>query len=165
MVFLIGSDIIQWAYPVIITSFPFNALALSLFMLVKSSSLPAYSQVNPLISSQFKFVSPQRLTRYSAILILPYFSTVFPKKFDLPPSLNNTFADFVFGLLVLHFFAFDFLGWDKKLEWKIQPEKRLNRQFLSTKEVSQFLGPSNHVTKKHVFSWVIWMCETKAKDI
>ncbi|POW04836.1 hypothetical protein PSHT_11079 [Puccinia striiformis] len=53
---------------------PFNALALSLFMLVKSSSLPAYSKsiLSFLLNSNSLVLKTYPL---SAILILPYFST------------------------------------------------------------------------------------------
>ncbi|KAI7947656.1 hypothetical protein MJO28_009564, partial [Puccinia striiformis f. sp. tritici] len=83
LVFLIGSAIIQLAYCVIITSFPFNAFLGAFSVHVGQFVLLASlrSQVNPLNSSQFEFVSPER-----------------------------AFADFVFGSLVLHFFAFNFLG-------------------------------------------------------
>ncbi|EFP82930.1 uncharacterized protein PGTG_09898 [Puccinia graminis f. sp. tritici CRL 75-36-700-3] len=83
LVFLIGSAVIQLAYCVLVTSFPFNAFLGAFSVHVGQFVLLASlrSQVNPLNSSQFEFVSPER-----------------------------AFADFVFGSLVLHFFAFNFLG-------------------------------------------------------
>ncbi|OAV95354.1 hypothetical protein PTTG_09565 [Puccinia triticina 1-1 BBBD Race 1] len=83
LVFLIGSAIIQLLYCVVVTSFPFNAFLGAFSVHVGQFVLLASlrSQVNPLNSAQFEFVSPER-----------------------------AFADFVFGSLVLHFFAFNFLG-------------------------------------------------------
>ncbi|PLW20516.1 hypothetical protein PCANC_16066 [Puccinia coronata f. sp. avenae] len=83
LLFLIFSAVIQLLYCVLITSFPFNAFLGSFSLHIGQFVLLASlrSQVNPLNHGQFEFVSPER-----------------------------AFADFVFGSLVLHFFAFNFLG-------------------------------------------------------
>ncbi|KAA1075526.1 oligosaccharyltransferase complex subunit epsilon [Puccinia graminis f. sp. tritici] len=62
LVFLIGSAVIQLAYCVLVTSFPFNAFLGAFSVHVGQFVLLASlrSQVNPLNSSQFEFVSPER---------------------------------------------------------------------------------------------------------
>ncbi|KAJ7781624.1 DAD/Ost2 [Mycena metata] len=83
LVFLMFSGIVQFAYCVLVTTFPYNAF-LSGFgstvgQFVLSASLR--SQVNPENKNEFKEVSPER-----------------------------AFADFALGSIVLHFFVFNFLG-------------------------------------------------------
>ncbi|KAJ7283430.1 DAD/Ost2 [Mycena rebaudengoi] len=83
LVFLMLSGIIQFAYCVLVTNFPFNAFlsgfASTVGQFVLTASLR--SQVNPENKIEFKDVSPER-----------------------------AFADFALGSIVLHFFVFNFLG-------------------------------------------------------
>ncbi|KAF8313054.1 defender against cell death 1 [Clavulina sp. PMI_390] len=83
LVFIMLSGIIQFAYCVLVTTFPYNAFlagfASTIGQFVLTASLR--SQVNPASREQFPNVSPQR-----------------------------AFADFVVGSIVLHFFVFNFLG-------------------------------------------------------
>jgi len=83
LAFLILSALLQLLYCLVGSSFPFNAFLAAFSIHVGQFVLLASlrSQVNPLNSAQFPFVSPER-----------------------------AFADFVFGSLVLHFFGFNFLG-------------------------------------------------------
>ncbi|KAH8830580.1 defender against death DAD protein [Flagelloscypha sp. PMI_526] len=83
LVFLMLSGIVQFAYCVLVTNFPFNAFiagfASNVGQFVLTASLR--SQVNPENRKEFKDVSPER-----------------------------AFADFVVGSIVLHFFVYNFLG-------------------------------------------------------
>jgi len=83
LVFLILSGVIQFAYCVLVTNFPFNAFlagfSSNVGQFVLTASLRA--QVNPENKTEFKEVSPER-----------------------------AFADFVLGSIVLHFFVYNFLG-------------------------------------------------------
>ncbi|KNZ45193.1 hypothetical protein VP01_83g11 [Puccinia sorghi] len=83
LAFLIGSAFLQLIYCLLGSSFPFNAFLGAFSIHVGQFVLLASlrSQVNPINSNQFDFVSPER-----------------------------AFADFVFGSLILHFFGFNFLG-------------------------------------------------------
>ncbi|CAH7668404.1 defender against cell death 1 [Phakopsora pachyrhizi] len=83
LVFLMFSGVIQFVYCTLFTNFPFNAFLASFSAHIGQFVLTASlrSQVNPQNSDIFESVSPER-----------------------------AFADFVFGSLVLHFFAFNFLG-------------------------------------------------------
>ncbi|KAJ8483241.1 hypothetical protein ONZ45_g14660 [Pleurotus djamor] len=81
--FLMLSGIMQFAYCVLVTDFPFNAFlagfSSNVGQFVLTASLRA--QVNPENKTVFKEVSPER-----------------------------AFADFALGSIVLHFFVFNFLG-------------------------------------------------------
>jgi len=83
LIFIMASGIIQFAYCVLITTYPYNAFlsgfASTIGQFVLTASLR--SQVNPTNREQFKGISPQR-----------------------------AFADFAVGSIVLHFFVFNFLG-------------------------------------------------------
>ncbi|KAF8450881.1 DAD/Ost2 [Boletus edulis BED1] len=83
LTFLVLSGVIQFAYCVLVTNFPFNAFlagfASTVGQFVLTASLRA--QVNPENHTEFKEVSPER-----------------------------AFADFALGSIVLHFFVFNFLG-------------------------------------------------------
>jgi len=83
LVFLVLSGVIQFAYCVLVSNFPFNAFlagfASNVGQFVLTASLR--TQVNPENRALFKDVSPER-----------------------------AFADFAFGSIVLHFFVFNFLG-------------------------------------------------------
>ncbi|EGG04792.1 uncharacterized protein MELLADRAFT_37233 [Melampsora larici-populina 98AG31] len=81
--FLIISAVLQFTYCIALTDFPFNAFLGSFLAHVGQFVLGASlrSQVNPKNAAEFESVTPER-----------------------------AFADFVFGSLVLHFFAFNFLG-------------------------------------------------------
>ncbi|KAI0069167.1 defender against cell death 1 [Artomyces pyxidatus] len=83
LVFLVLSGVLQFAYCVLISSFPFNAFLSGFGSTVGQFVLTASlrSQVNPENRGLFKDVSPER-----------------------------AFADFVIGSVVLHFFVFNFLG-------------------------------------------------------
>ncbi|KAJ2916481.1 hypothetical protein MD484_g3905, partial [Candolleomyces efflorescens] len=81
--FLMLSGIIQFAYCVLVTNYPYNAFlsgfASTVGQFVLAASLR--SQVNPQNKNEFKEVSPER-----------------------------AFADFALGSIVLHFFVYNFLG-------------------------------------------------------
>ncbi|KAI6033944.1 DAD/Ost2 [Pisolithus microcarpus] len=83
LVFIMFSGIMQFAYCVLVTNFPFNAFlagfASCVGQFVLTASLRA--QVNPENRSEFNDVSPER-----------------------------AFADFTLGSIVLHFFVYNFLG-------------------------------------------------------
>ncbi|KAL0949825.1 hypothetical protein HGRIS_009861 [Hohenbuehelia grisea] len=83
LLFIMLSGVIQFAYCVLVTNYPFNAFlagfASTIGQFVLTASLRA--QVNPENKSEFKDVSPER-----------------------------AFADFALGSIVLHFFVFNFLG-------------------------------------------------------
>jgi len=83
LAFIMISGIIQFAYCVLVTTFPYNAFlsafASTIGQFVLTASLR--TQVNPVNRSQFGTISPQR-----------------------------AFADFTVGSIVLHFFVFNFLG-------------------------------------------------------
>jgi len=83
LAFIMLSGIMQFAYCVLITTFPYNAFlagfASTIGQFVLTASLR--TQVNPTNRSQFGTISPQR-----------------------------AFADFTVGSIVLHFFVFNFLG-------------------------------------------------------
>ncbi|KAI6151742.1 defender against death DAD protein [Pisolithus tinctorius] len=83
LVFIMFSGIMQFAYCVLVTNFPFNAFlagfASCIGQFVLTASLRA--QVNPGNRSEFNDVSPER-----------------------------AFADFALGSIVLHFFVYNFLG-------------------------------------------------------
>ncbi|KAI6035548.1 defender against death DAD protein [Pisolithus orientalis] len=83
LVFIMFSGIMQFAYCVLVTNFPFNAFlagfASCVGQFVLTASLRA--QVNPGNRSEFNDVSPER-----------------------------AFADFALGSIVLHFFVYNFLG-------------------------------------------------------
>ncbi|KIK21774.1 hypothetical protein PISMIDRAFT_681054 [Pisolithus microcarpus 441] len=83
LVFIMFSGIVQFAYCVLVTNFPFNAFlagfASCVGQFVLTASLRA--QVNPENRSEFNDVSPER-----------------------------AFADFTLGSIVLHFFVYNFLG-------------------------------------------------------
>jgi len=83
LAFIMISGIVQFAYCVLITTFPYNAFlaafASTIGQFVLTASLR--TQVNPINRSQFGTISPQR-----------------------------AFADFTVGSIVLHFFVFNFLG-------------------------------------------------------
>ncbi|KZT12614.1 defender against death DAD protein [Laetiporus sulphureus 93-53] len=83
LLFLMLTGIIQFAYCVIVTNFPFNAFLAGFGSCVGQFVLTASlrSQVNPANRGEFKEVSPER-----------------------------AFADFALGSLVLHFFVYNFLG-------------------------------------------------------
>ncbi|KAF8342338.1 DAD/Ost2 [Cantharellus anzutake] len=83
LAFIMLSGIIQFAYCVLVTAFPYNAFlaafASTIGQFVLTASLR--SQVNPSNRSHFNTISSQR-----------------------------AFADFTVGSIVLHFFVFNFLG-------------------------------------------------------
>ncbi|KAI0733446.1 defender against death DAD protein [Fomitopsis betulina] len=83
LLFLMLSGIIQFAYCILVTNFPFNAFLAgfgsSVGQFVLTASLR--SQVNPANRAEFKEVSPER-----------------------------AFAEFALGSIVLHFFVYNFLG-------------------------------------------------------
>ncbi|KAH9950106.1 DAD/Ost2 [Amylocystis lapponica] len=83
LVFLMLSGVVQFAYCVLVTNFPFNAFLAGFGSCVGQFVLTASlrSQVNPANKSEFKDVSPER-----------------------------AFADFAMGSIVLHFFVYNFLG-------------------------------------------------------
>ncbi|KAK7061397.1 Dolichyl-diphosphooligosaccharide--protein glycosyltransferase subunit OST2 [Favolaschia claudopus] len=83
LVFLMLSGIVQFAYCVLVTTFPYNAFLSGFGSTVGQFVLTASlrSQVNPQNKNEFKDVSPER-----------------------------AFADFAIGSIVLHFFVFNFLG-------------------------------------------------------
>lgn len=83
LIFLIISACLQLIYCLAITSFPFNGFLASFSIHLGQFVLLASlrSQVDPKNASRFEFITPER-----------------------------AFADFVFGSLILHFFAFNFLG-------------------------------------------------------
>ncbi|KAF7792102.1 hypothetical protein EIP86_003132 [Pleurotus ostreatoroseus] len=83
LVFLMLSGIMQFLYCILVTNFPFNAFLAGFGSCVGQFVLTASlrSQVNPVNSTVFKEVSPER-----------------------------AFADFVLGSIVLHFFVYNFLG-------------------------------------------------------
>ncbi|KAJ6538970.1 defender against cell death 1 [Mycena capillaripes] len=83
LVFLMLSGIVQFAYCVLVTTFPYNAFLSGFGSTVGQFVLTASlrSQVNPENKNEFKEVSPER-----------------------------AFADFALGSIVLHFFVFNFLG-------------------------------------------------------
>ncbi|KAJ7087208.1 oligosaccharyl transferase epsilon subunit [Mycena belliarum] len=83
LVFLMLSGIVQFAYCVLVTTFPYNAFLSGFSSTVGQFVLTASlrSQVNPENKNEFKDVSPER-----------------------------AFADFTIGSIVLHFFVFNFLG-------------------------------------------------------
>ncbi|KAJ3547752.1 hypothetical protein NMY22_g1540 [Coprinellus aureogranulatus] len=81
--FLMLSGMIQFAYCVLVTTYPYNAFLAGFASTVGQFVLAASlrSQVNPQNRSEFKDVSPER-----------------------------AFADFALGSIVLHFFVYNFLG-------------------------------------------------------
>ncbi|KAF9057778.1 DAD/Ost2 [Panaeolus papilionaceus] len=83
LLFLMLSGIVQFAYCVLVSNFPYNAFlsgfASNVGQFVLTASLR--SQVNPENKDEFKDVSPER-----------------------------AFADFALGSIVLHFFVYNFLG-------------------------------------------------------
>ncbi|TFK29325.1 oligosaccharyl transferase epsilon subunit [Coprinopsis marcescibilis] len=83
LVYLMLSGIVQFAYCVLVTSFPYNAFLSGFSSTVGQFVLAASlrSQVNPANKDEFKEVSPER-----------------------------AFADFALGSIVLHFFVYNFLG-------------------------------------------------------
>ncbi|KZT74523.1 defender against death DAD protein [Daedalea quercina L-15889] len=83
LLFLMLSGIIQFAYCILVTNFPFNAFLAGFGSCVGQFVLTASlrSQVNPANRAEFKDVSPER-----------------------------AFADFALGSIVLHFFVYNFLG-------------------------------------------------------
>ncbi|KAH9482886.1 Dolichyl-diphosphooligosaccharide--protein glycosyltransferase subunit dad1 [Psilocybe cubensis] len=83
LLFLMLSGIIQFAYCILVTNFPYNAFLAGFSSTVGQFVLAASlrSQVNPDNKDEFKDVSPER-----------------------------AFADFALGSIVLHFFVYNFLG-------------------------------------------------------
>ncbi|KAK9381348.1 DAD family-domain-containing protein [Kockiozyma suomiensis] len=83
MLFLVAVGVLQFVYCVLVTSYPFNAFLSGFSITVGQFVLTAALriQANPANSSQFEKVSPER-----------------------------AFADFVFGSLILHFFAYNFIN-------------------------------------------------------
>ncbi|KAJ3803951.1 DAD/Ost2 [Lentinula aff. lateritia] len=83
LVFLVSSGVLQFAYCVLVTNFPFNAFLAGFSSTVGQFVLTASlrQQVNPENKVEFKEVSHER-----------------------------AFADFVLGSIVLHFFVYNFLG-------------------------------------------------------
>ncbi|KAF8914129.1 oligosaccharyl transferase epsilon subunit [Gymnopilus junonius] len=81
--FLMLSGIVQFAYCVLVTNFPYNAFLAGFSSTVGQFVLAASlrSQVNPENKDEFREVSPER-----------------------------AFADFALGSIVLHFFVYNFLG-------------------------------------------------------
>ncbi|KAK9234475.1 DAD family-domain-containing protein [Lipomyces kononenkoae] len=83
MVFLAAVGIIQFVYCILVGNYPFNAF-LSGFSITVGQFVLAASlrmQANPDNSGQFEKVTPER-----------------------------AFADFIFGSLILHFFAYNFIN-------------------------------------------------------
>ncbi|KAK9368423.1 DAD family-domain-containing protein [Lipomyces kononenkoae] len=83
MVFLVVVGVIQFVYCILVGNYPFNAF-LSGFSITVGQFVLAASlrmQANPDNSSQFEKVTPER-----------------------------AFADFIFGSLILHFFAYNFIN-------------------------------------------------------
>ncbi|KAJ3847799.1 DAD/Ost2 [Lentinula lateritia] len=83
LVFLVSSGVLQFAYCVLVTNFPFNAFLAGFSSTVGQFVLTASlrQQVNPENKVEFEEVSHER-----------------------------AFADFVLGSIVLHFFVYNFLG-------------------------------------------------------
>jgi len=81
--FLMLSGIVQFAYCILVSNFPYNAFLAGFASTVGQFVLTASlrSQVNPDNKDEFKEVSPER-----------------------------AFADFTLGSIVLHFFVYNFLG-------------------------------------------------------
>ncbi|KAF8803729.1 oligosaccharyl transferase epsilon subunit [Phlegmacium glaucopus] len=81
--FLMFSGIVQFAYCILVSNFPYNAFLSGFASTVGQFVLAASfrSQVNPENKGEFKDVSPER-----------------------------AFADFALGSIVLHFFVYNFLG-------------------------------------------------------
>ncbi|KDR83512.1 hypothetical protein GALMADRAFT_54283 [Galerina marginata CBS 339.88] len=81
--FLMLSGVVQFAYCVLVSNFPYNAFLAGFSSTVGQFVLTASlrSQVNPDNKNEFKEVSPER-----------------------------AFADFALGSIVLHFFVYNFLG-------------------------------------------------------
>ncbi|KAF8165124.1 oligosaccharyl transferase epsilon subunit [Crassisporium funariophilum] len=81
--FLMLSGIVQFAYCILVSNFPYNAFLSGFGSTVGQFVLAASlrSQVNPDNKDEFKDVSPER-----------------------------AFADFALGSIVLHFFVYNFLG-------------------------------------------------------
>jgi len=81
--FLMLSGVVQFAYCILVTNFPYNAFLAGFSSTVGQFVLAASlrSQVNPENKDEFKEVSPER-----------------------------AFADFALGSIVLHFFVYNFLG-------------------------------------------------------
>jgi oligosaccharyltransferase complex subunit epsilon len=81
--FLMLSGIVQFAYCILVSNFPYNAFLAGFSATVGQFVLTASlrSQVNPENKDEFKEVSPER-----------------------------AFADFTLGSIVLHFFVYNFLG-------------------------------------------------------
>ncbi|KAF9482011.1 oligosaccharyl transferase epsilon subunit [Pholiota conissans] len=81
--FLMLSGIVQFAYCILVSNFPYNAFLAGFSSTVGQFVLAASlrSQVNPDNKDEFKDVSPER-----------------------------AFADFALGSIVLHFFVYNFLG-------------------------------------------------------
>ncbi|KIM45919.1 hypothetical protein M413DRAFT_64699 [Hebeloma cylindrosporum] len=81
--FLMLSGIVQFAYCILVSNFPYNAFLAGFSSTVGQFVLAASlrSQVNPNNQDEFKDVSPER-----------------------------AFADFALGSIVLHFFVYNFLG-------------------------------------------------------
>jgi len=77
------SGVVQFAYCILVTNFPYNAFLAGFSSTVGQFVLAASlrSQVNPENKDEFKDVSPER-----------------------------AFADFALGSIVLHFFVYNFLG-------------------------------------------------------
>jgi oligosaccharyltransferase complex subunit epsilon len=117
LVFLMLSGIAQFAYCVLVTTFPYNAFLSGCVESVQKLCVSAHcsprfsstvgqfvltaslrSQVNPENKNEFKEVSPERcvtpLRARTAWLTAHY----------------RAFADFAIGSIVLHFFVFNFLG-------------------------------------------------------
>ncbi|KZT62370.1 defender against death DAD protein [Calocera cornea HHB12733] len=83
LLFIVLSGVAQFAYCVLVTTFPFNAFLAGFGSTIGQFVLTAAfrAQVNPATRSQFTIISPER-----------------------------AFADFCFGSIVLHFFVYNFLG-------------------------------------------------------
>ncbi|KAK9465912.1 DAD family-domain-containing protein [Lipomyces arxii] len=83
MVFLVAVGVVQFVYCVLVGNYPFNAFLAGFSITVGQFVLAAAlrMQANPLNGKQFSKVSPER-----------------------------AFADFIFGSLVLHFFAYNFIN-------------------------------------------------------
>lgn len=102
LVFLMLSGILQMLYCLLVTNFPFNAFLGSFSSQVGQFVLAASlrSQVNPANEGHFNRMSPERCAR-----------AFWPRRrASSCEGRDRAFADFVFGSLVLHFFAFNFLG-------------------------------------------------------
>ncbi|KAK9374766.1 DAD family-domain-containing protein [Lipomyces chichibuensis] len=83
MVFLVAVGLIQFVYCILVGNYPFNAFLSGFSITVGQFVLTASlrMQANPNNSSQFEKVTPER-----------------------------AFADFIFGSLILHFFAYNFIN-------------------------------------------------------